>query len=295
MKQLKVIARIRGGLGNQLFCYAAARRLALRNNAELVIDDVTGFVRDREYQRKYALDVFQISARKATPAERLEPFERLRRAIAKRWSSRKPLDRRAHIVEERPDFDERLVRLQLRRNVYLDGLWQSESYFKDVEDTVRGDLRMKTPSDSLNQSLAERLRAPDAVSIHVRWFDLEANDRSVNMTGNYYQTAIERMEAIAPMSHYVIFSDHPTRATGLLGLPSSRVTVVAHNRSEGSAHLDMWLMSNCSRHITANSTFSWWGAWLANPRNRIVICPDPKWRKSNWNWTGLLPTDWLAV
>ena len=81
----KVIARIKGGIGNQLFCYAAARRLALVNNAELVIDDITGFVRDRHYNRKYALDHFHIPCRKATPAERLEPFERYRRGVMK-WA-----------------------------------------------------------------------------------------------------------------------------------------------------------------------------------------------------------------
>ena len=67
-KKVKVIVRVRGGLGNQLFCYAAARRLALINNAELVIDDVTGFVRDKKYKRKYMLDHFNISVRKATPS-----------------------------------------------------------------------------------------------------------------------------------------------------------------------------------------------------------------------------------
>ena len=91
----KLIARIKGGLGNQLFCYAAARRLALVNNAELVIDDVTGFVRDRQYRRQYALDRFQIPARKATPAERMEPFERYRRGVAKFVARRRrPVPRR---------------------------------------------------------------------------------------------------------------------------------------------------------------------------------------------------------
>ena len=86
----KIIPRIFGGLGNQLFCYAAARRLALVNDAELVIDDVTGFARDREYRRQYMLDRFRIPVRKATPAERLEPFERYRRGLMKWLSRSKP-------------------------------------------------------------------------------------------------------------------------------------------------------------------------------------------------------------
>src|SRR6266853_438179 len=96
----RVIARIKGGLGNQLFCYAAARRLALVNNAELVIDDVTGFVRDRQYRRRYALDHFHISVRKATPAERLEPLERYRRGLMKWLSRRKPLEERCYVEQE---------------------------------------------------------------------------------------------------------------------------------------------------------------------------------------------------
>ena len=95
----KIIARIKGGLGNQLFCYAAARRLALANNVELVIDDVTGFARDRQYGRQYALDHLHIPVRKATPAERLELFQRYRRGLMNitraEWSPKKPTSRDA--------------------------------------------------------------------------------------------------------------------------------------------------------------------------------------------------------
>ena len=93
----KVIVRVKGGLGNQLFCYAAARRLALVNDAELVVDDVTGFCRDKIYGCKYALDKFNIKARKATPAERMEPFERGRRAMAKYFSKARPFNKRRYV------------------------------------------------------------------------------------------------------------------------------------------------------------------------------------------------------
>ena len=79
----KIIVRMRGGLGNQLFCYAVARRMAVKNETELVVDDVTGFVRDSRYRRRYALDQFNIPVRKALPSERMEPFERCRRGVAK--------------------------------------------------------------------------------------------------------------------------------------------------------------------------------------------------------------------
>src|SRR5712691_2524903 len=105
---------MKGGLGNQLFCYAAARRLALANNAELVIDDVTGFARDRQYRRQYALDSCHIPVRKATPAERLEPFERYRRGVAKWLSRKKPFAERRYLEQEGLDFDERLLDVKVK-------------------------------------------------------------------------------------------------------------------------------------------------------------------------------------
>jgi hypothetical protein len=294
-RPLKVIARIRGGLGNQLFCYAAARRLAVANSAELVIDDVTGFVRDHTYRRKYALDVFNIPARKATPAERMEPFERARRAIAKFVASRNAFDDRRYIVEEGQDFDQKLVGLKLRNGVYLDGLWQSEGYFKDIEDTIRRDLSFKAPTDNANQSMAARMQAPDAVSMHIRWFDAGQGDGTNNMTGLYYRKAIERMDSITPTARYFVFSDRPKNLGGMLGLPESRFTVMSHNQGDANAYADMWLMSKCAKHIIANSTFSWWGAWLSDSPTKRVICPSPDSAKTNWNFKGLLPDGWTRI
>ena len=133
----KVIVRILGGLGNQLFCYAAARRLALVNDAELVLDTVSGFTYDRVYRRQYQLDHFNIPCRKATPTERLEPFGRLRRWLLRTWNRRLPFEKRSYIFQEGLDFDPRLLEFKPRGTVYLEGYWQSEKYFKDVEDIIR--------------------------------------------------------------------------------------------------------------------------------------------------------------
>jgi hypothetical protein len=292
---LKVIARIRGGLGNQLFCYAAARRLAVVNNAELVIDDVTGFARDDIYRRKYALDAFSIPARKASPAERMEPFERARRGIAKFLASRRAFADRRYIVEQGPDFDERLVSLKLRHSVYLDGLWQSEGYFKDIEATLRQDLAFKAPQDQANRSMAERMLSPSAVSVHVRWFDAGQGDATNNMSRLYYRRAIEKMESTTPAAHYFVFSDRPKSVGEIFELPEKRYTVVSQNQGDSRAYADMWLMTKCSKHIIANSTFSWWGAWLSDAPTKVVLCPGPDSTKTNWNFKGLVPADWTRI
>jgi hypothetical protein len=278
-----------------MFCYAAARRLAVANGAELVIDDVTGFMRDQIYNRRYSLDAFNIPARKATPAECMAPFERARRGIAKLMSSRTPFDRKRYIVQEGNDFDERLLQLRLRHTVYLDGLWQGEGYFKDIEDTIRRDLAFKAPTDSENRRMAERMQTPDAVSVHVRWFDAGLDQGTNNVTGQYYRDAIKRMESLSPTAHYFVFSDRPDSAGGMLGLPEERFTVVSHNKGDANAYADMWLMAKCSKHIIANSTFSWWGAWLSESRDKTVICPGVDSMKANWNYKGLVPAEWIKV
>src|SRR5680860_1301943 len=119
-----IVPRILGGLGNQPFSYAAARRLALVNNAELVIDNVSGFVRDHTYQRGYQLDHFSIPCRKATAFERLEPFSRARRYLKRRLSRRLPFEERGYIVQEGIEFDSRLLQVKPHGSVYLEGYWQ---------------------------------------------------------------------------------------------------------------------------------------------------------------------------
>ena len=292
----KIITRIKGGLGNQLFCYAAARRLALINNAELVIDDTTGFARDRQYRRKFALDHFHIPVRKATPAERLEPFERYRRGVMKWLSRSRPYGEKRYLVQEGLEFDERLLSFKAKDLLYVDGYWQSEGYFKDVEQIIRDDLRIVPPSDEQNQLMAEEIRKSQAVALHVRWFDAQDSTGSHNASADYYQRAIAFMDEKIDSPHYFLFSDDPVAARAKLALPEGRVTFVSHNQGDENAYADLWLMSQCQHFITANSTFSWWGAWLGCGKEKIVIAPDLHIDgKTAWGFKGLVPKEWIKL
>jgi len=293
----KLIVRIRGGLGNQLFCYAAARRLALVNQAELVIDDVTGFCRDSLYRRKYMLDHFAIPVRKATAAERLEPFERYRRGIKKFISRQKAFQNRSYIEQEGIENDPRLLEFKPDGTVYLDGLWQSEGYFKDVEQAIRADLSIHPPLDPLNQKLADEIRTSKSVALHVRWFDAPGGTSLHNITADYYQRAIAMMEERIGSPHYFLFSDNPEAARSKLALPEGRVSFISHNQGDENAYADLWLMSQCRHFITANSTFSWWGAWLGESKESVVLVPEftPGGDVTSWSFRGLIPDRWLLV
>ena len=295
----KVIVRIKGGLGNQLFCYAAARRLALVNNAELVIDDVTGFVRDRKFQRQYALDRFSISARKATAAERLEPFERYHRGFKKYLSRGRPFEERRYLEQAGTDFDERLLSLKVRGILYLDGLWQSENYFKDVEEVIRQDLCFKDlPMDDQNQHISEQIFSKNSVALHVRWFDGLGNKSGRNVPYDYYKRAITLIESKLESPYYFLFSDNLKLACDTLDLPIDRTISVCHNKGDKNSWADLWLMSQCQHFIIANSTFSWWGAWLSREKEKVIICPEFKMMKggrATWNFEGQIPGNWLTI
>jgi hypothetical protein len=292
-----IIPRILGGLGNQLFCYAAARRLALVNNAELVLDDVSGFLRDHQYQRNCQLENFNIPCRKATPAERLEPFSRARRLIKRRFNQHRTFAKRKYIKQEGIDFDPRLLRVKPQGMVYLEGYWQSEGYFKDVESTIRKDLQIKLPTDELNLATSSQIQNGTAVAVHVRFFDQPQTAGTNNAPGDYYTRAVEKMEKLAPAAHYYIFSDQPQAARVRIPLPDARVTLVAHNLGDANAYADLWLMSQCQHFIIANSTFSWWGAWLSAREGKQVIAPGFEMRQGKmwWGFKGLLPGEWVKL
>jgi Glycosyl transferase family 11 len=292
---LKIISRIKGGLGNQLFCYAAARRLALANCAELVIDDVTGFARDYEYRRMCALDHFNISVRKATSAELLEPYERYRRGVKKWFSRRKSFFDRNYLEQEGQDFDKRLLELKVSGTLYLDGLWQSENYFKDEEQTIRKDLTIIAPADELNQSMADKIRNNNAVALHVRWFSSPGSISTHNVSSGYYNRAIAMMEESLDRPHYFMFSDDSDAARTKITIPDDRVTFVTHNRGDENAFADLWLMTLCKHFIIANSTFSWWGAWLGGGNNKVVICPSGNATSASWDFKGLIPGGWIKI
>jgi hypothetical protein len=270
----RVIARIRGGLGNQLFCYAAARRLAVVNNADLILDDVTGFVRDLKYKRRFALDHFHLPARRATTSERLEPLERYRRGARKMLSRVTPFSQRGYVEERTPEFDERLLTLKVRSTVYLDGIWASERYFSDVEEVIRRDLRFVEPEDPDNQRVAAQIRDTEAVALHVRWFEKPSQAKGQNLGARYYERAIDNIENRVATPTYFVFSDDPDAARERLSIPCGRSNFVVHNHGDDVAFADLWLMSQCRHFIIANSTFSWWGAWLGRGRDGILLTPE---------------------
>jgi hypothetical protein len=228
--------------------------------------------------------------------ERLEPFSNLRHALKREWNMRLPFERRMYLMQEGIDYDPRLLQFKPQGTVYLIGYWQSEDYFNDVADVVRQDLQIIPPNDFANMAMAERIRSCTAVALHVRFFDDLDLAGIYNVRARYYKCAVEVVERMFPGAHYFIFSDQPHAARAIVPVPDDRVTLVTNNRGDTQAYADLWLMTLCRHFIIANSTFSWWGAWLAACAEKIVIAPSFEHRTGNgWGFAGLLPDRWIKV
>ncbi len=300
----KVVVRLKGGLGNQLFCYAAARRLAWINDAELVLDAVTGFKYDHLYRRTFALGIFCIPARLATPSEQMEPFGRVRRLITRKMSQSRPLEKRRYIQQVGLDFDPAILNLRLHEGTtYFDAFGQSEGYFADISELLEQDLAMSTPSDVINLNLAKQISGGPSVALHMRWFEADDASHSSNMSVAYYTEAIAHVLAKLGKVHFYIFSDRPDQSETLLRplLQEQPCTVVRHNVISANAEADFWLMRQCQHFIIGNSTYAWWAAWLREQSHEgtQILAPsrnvDPEHSVTAWGFPGLLPERWTIL
>ena len=291
-----VVTRLIGGLGNQMFQYAAARAIAYRTGSELLLD-VSAYDNFRLFP--FSLRHLNIRADVASA----DDVYRIRRAhsrsplarLSRRFPSLRPFCRNIVATERHFHFDPAIVRL--RGNVYLDGYWQSEKYFQDIADTIRAELTVSTPPDRFNETMAERIRGAESVSLHIRRGDYVSNPDANAFHGScdlaYYKAAVANIADGGVRPEIFVFSDDPAWARENLELAHPTTYVVQEDPSRSFD--DMRLMSFCSHHIIANSTFSWWGAWLGTNPYKRVIAPRQWFQGSDWNTDDLIPSSWTRI
>lgn len=258
---------LKGGLGNQCFCYAAARAYALRCSGDLHLNlDI--LEEDHVYRRKYSLDSFSVVGKVETSVSHVRrKFEDLRFKIC----SRKVGSVGGYVCERRP-FAYRPIPLLDKSCISLDGYWQSEKYFADFADQIRTDLALKNNSWLKNDGVAQMIfESGQSAFLHVRSYkDIPGKgDGSGALPISYYENAIRRLAAEVPSGLKVfLFSDDCDWAEERIGhilrlfnvdfivvRPDSVVPVSAQLR-------DFSLMRLCRHGIVADSSFSWWAGWL---------------------------------
>ncbi len=295
-----IIVRLRGGLGNQLFQYAAAKSLAMLHNAELKLDLYTY---TKHPYRKFELWRFQIDAIEATRKE-VHAFTGSNPLI--RYLNKRENYFHCPGVCAQPHYHFFEDFFSLPSDIYLSGYWQSEKYFTRVADTIRRQFSPATSLDERNAALENEMRNTNSISVHIRRGDYTWSGNSFfGVTGKeYYEKAIARMETEIPGLRFYFFSDDPEWCRQNFQIP--RAVFVSHNTGDDSFK-DMLLMSACRHNIIANSTFSWWAAWLNQNPDKKVIAPlrwfglnyltkkEPVYASRVYNTKDLIPDTWIRI
>lgn len=254
-----------GGLGNQLFQYAFGRALSKHLNSELQIDIRTGFARDIVYNRNYELGAFQLS----NTASLMHPscvgmqLERLKLALSRRGL----YFNGSYLLESKIDnFNQIDQQFRRRRRMTLFGYWQDIRYFAAIENQLREDLRFVRKLSVINQATAKEMQAIESVAIHVRRAQYDY------ATGlDYYNHAISQMLENIPNARLYCFGDDLDWCRENLQSRYSVKLIDNHNLPSE----DFQLMTNCKHYITADSSFSWWAAWIGGA-NGYVTAPKGK-------------------
>lgn len=275
------IIRMTGGLGNQMFQYALYLKLQSQGK-EVKFDDITEY--EGRKARPILLWCFGIEYPSASREEingLTDGFMDLRSRIRRKIFGRKSMEYR----EKEGCFDEQVL---MKESAYLTGYFQSEKYFGNIRGKVRESFCFSERIWSgLSKELMEKIKGyqgkienAKAVSVHIRRGDYLENNAVYGgiCTEEYYKEAIAVLKGKVPDAVFVVFSNEPEWAKNWItgNFENRDDFVVIEGTTEDTGYLDLFLMSRCHHYIIANSSFSWWGAWLNTNKDKIVIAPS-KW------------------
>ncbi|MEO8413525.1 MAG: alpha-1,2-fucosyltransferase [Ginsengibacter sp.] len=287
-----IIASLIGGLGNQLFQYALAKKLAVKYNTDVYLD-ISGF---EEYKlHKFSMQQFAFEKRIATTQELMLFKEESKGANLFNKLNKKFLNP-VVIREKQFNYDPDVFQIA-RKNTYLYGYWQTERYFSDVRNNLLNDLKVTKPIEGKNRQVANLISGMNAVSLHIRRADYVSNNDTLKVHGicglDYYEQALEYISANESNVTLFVFSDDIPWCRKHLKT-SLQIYFVDHNNADTN-YEDMRLMSLCKHNIIANSSFSWWGAWLNTNEEKIVIGPKEWFQTMERDYSDVIPGKWIRI
>ena len=289
-----VVVKLMGGLGNQLFQYAYGRCLSTRFNKELVLD--VDFLLDRNDRKNFVyrdfdLDLFQLKSYGFFDSSTKSKFNK--KSIYKK----PPLE----IKEQCFSFSQITTNIN-KRNVYLDGYWQSFKYFDSIVLELRKELKFSIPLSEEQLLLGEKIKQGNSICVNFRRTDFVTVPTAIQTHGvpslDYYYKALELVKnEVGEDIKIFVFSDDIQWCKEHFKIDES-IHFVSHALYKGerySAYLQ--LMTFCKHFIIPNSTFGWWAAWLAKYEDKMVITPE-QWfldKDLQSQTKDLRPTDWITI
>ncbi|NHZ84837.1 MAG: hypothetical protein GWP19_03035 [Planctomycetia bacterium] len=301
-----IIVKINGGLGNQLFQYAVARAISIKLNRKLLLDD--SWYRDihslenqsdpnATTKRDFLLNNFNIQSRVISKAhinfiKRLEI--RSKQSTFLKFLLDGPLNNFSFEKIDHANFS--LMAVEKSPNVYLTGYWQNNNIIEEYKNLFSGELLLKHPISTHNETYLKSIISTNSVAIHFRRGDYisKPNTRKVHAacSDDYYYKSIEYIQKKNSNLHYFIFSDDISWVRNNFTF-STNITFVDN---EKPVYEHLFLMSQCKHQITANSTFSWWAAWLNPNKDKIIITPKYWYYDKQLNNTVIrIPKEWIII
>jgi hypothetical protein len=287
-----IITKIIGGLGNQMFQYALGKNLAERNNMELKLDisDFEGYG-----WHDYSLKSLNTKGSIATKKEvaKLKKYKR-KSGLISFFHNKFIADDSIYIKETDFNFNPEI--LNVKKSVYLDGNWQSAKYLTDIEDTIRKEFTPRSPLSSVAKETGEKM-GESSISLHIRRGNYVTNKKVAAVLGScsldYYQRAISKAVEGLNNPEIFVFSDDIEWVKENLKTPHKMIFVSGYDLKDWE---ELALMSMCRRHITSNSTFSWWGAWLNPRKDKVVVTPSIPWFKDpKLANRDIVPSSWIQI
>lgn len=281
-----------GGLGNQMFEYAAGKALAAKLGKEITLDLYALSKKTKGVQRNFELDIFDIdlnisSSWKTRFLVKAFPFVDSNRKIFNH-AFNYFRDRSAIVYVH--EFED------LRGDIILHGHFQNEKYFEGYENIIRQEFTFKKPLTGKNLELADKIKNSESVAIHIRRSDYINDSNFALCPVSYYEKAITMVSEKIANPHFFIFSEDFDWVKENIKLENRSVEFVDWNKKEDS-YIDMQLMSLCKHNIIANSSFSWWAAWLNNNAHKMVYAPS-RWfgeERRNDDLKDFYPKDWTVI
>lgn len=280
-----------------MFQYAAGRSISLDVDRDLMLN--INAYRNYNLHNGYELDkVFNITPKIASISQVdsvLGIWKNRYLSYALKRAVQFGLPSPNHIIQEKSFRYDRRVE-KIISDVYLDGYWQSEKYFLRNASQIRNDFEFRFNLSDSELAIRQSLLNVNSISLHIRRGDYVSNHDVAKKHGlcslDYYYSAIELIRSRVPKPSLFVFSDDLdwARQNIKTSLP---ISFVANNKGKES-YKDMYFMSQCKHNITANSSFSWWGAWLNASPNKLVICPK-RWFLDNSNVSDLIPNNWKLL
>jgi len=288
-----IVVKLLGGLGNKMFQYALYQNI-LSSGKEALIDDFS-FIPSWNFEIVKFKEIFPNISYNAASIDLVEEFAGKNTFVNKVRRRLSFLSKKEFVRERLMNYNPNINKLE--GDYYLSGLWQSEKYFYDYKDIIKSTFMFKEFTDERNVLLSKNMSEQESIAIHIRkGADYEKKIIRGTCDINYYKSAIECIQSKIGNPQFYIFTDNKKWVNE--NIRDINYTLVDWNPVSGAEnYLDMQLMSCCKHNIIANSTYSWWGAWLNSNRDKVIIGPK-KWYNSKspyFNTNDLIPENWIRL